>query len=94
MQYETEYENLELKISESKKLLQPNTDKSDLYRDFFALLDEITEIKELTPILLKKLIDRIEIEQGFYQKDDNGKKIKHQRIKIYYRFIGCVDNAP
>lgn len=68
--------------------MQPNAAKSHAYNHFLALLDEVTEVKELSEPILKKLIDHIEIEQGYYQKDENGKKRKHQNIKVYYKFIG------
>ncbi len=92
-EYETEYQSLEQSINEMKKSLQTDTSKSNSYNDFFALLDEITKVDTLSVALLNKLIDRIEIGQGYYQKDDSGKKIKHQYIKIYYRFIGCTDET-
>lgn len=94
IEYESEHDSLKQTIAEIKNQLQPNTEKSNLYRKFFSLLDEVTEISTLTPLLLKKLIDRIEIEQGVYTKDENGGDIKHQKIKIYYRFIGFTDEAP
>ncbi len=92
-EYEAEYTSLERSVSEIKKQMQPDMMKITLYNDFFALLDEVTEVNELSKPLLKKLIDRIEIEQGHYQKNAEGKKTKYQRIKIYYRFIGCIDKT-
>ncbi len=92
-EYQAEYESLEKSIVETKKLLQPEVQQVDLYNNFFALLDEITDVEVLSESLLKKLIERIEVEQGYYEKDATGKKVKHQRIKIYYRFIGCVEET-
>ncbi len=90
-EYESEYTSLTKSINEIQIKSQPDTQKSDSYNDFFALLDEITEVDVLTAQLVKKLIERIDVEQGYYQKNSDGQKIKHQRIKIYYRFIGCVE---
>ena len=49
------------------------------------LLDEIINMAELTPDMLFKLIDRIEIAQGYYEQTAQG-RIKRQRVKIFYRF--------
>lgn len=92
--YDDEKKRLDKEISNIKDILNTNTDKSDLFGKFFSQLDEISEIKELTPTLLKKLIDKIEIGQGYYEKSTDGKKVKHQNIKIYYRFIGYIDSTP
>lgn len=89
-EYESEYKSLEKSISETKKILQPNIQQVNSYNNFFSLLDEIAEVETLSEALLKKLIERIEVEQGYYKKDASGKKVKYQGIKIYYRFIGCV----
>lgn len=53
------------------------------YQNFFKLIEDISDIKELTPELLHKLIERIEISQGTFE---NG--TKHQVVRIFYRFIG------
>lgn len=88
--YEEEYKSLEISITEIKKHEKTETSQSDLYRQFFTLLNEITEINSLSVDILRKFIDRIEIGQGYYETDENGIKKKHQKIKIYYRFIGCI----
>ena len=49
------------------------------------LLRQITDVTELTPKLLFKLIDHIEIGQGHYERGEHG-KVKHQTVKIFYRF--------
>ena len=49
------------------------------------LLDEIINMAELTPDMLFKLIDRIEIAQGYYEQTAQG-RIKRQSVKIFYRF--------
>ncbi len=84
--YEERLTSLERSINELKQRFVVDTAKRDAYTDFFALLDEVTEVKELTKPLLRKLIDRIEVEQGYYERDENGKRIKKQKIRIYYKF--------
>ena len=49
------------------------------------MLWRLTNISEFSPKLLFKLIDHIEISQGYYEKDGHG-RIKHQSVKIFYRF--------
>lgn len=49
------------------------------------LLCQFTDVIELTPKLLFKLIDHIEIGQGHYEKGVHG-RVKHQTVKIFYRF--------
>ena len=92
-EYTAESTSIEATMVELQKHLQPAADKSDSYRAFFALLDQVTEIKELSKPLLRKLIDHIEVEQGHYQRDERGKRYKQQKIRIYYRFIGCMEEA-
>lgn len=91
-EYEAELFSLEQSIGAIKHPLETDTAISDAYKDFFGLLNEVTECKKLTKPLLRNLIDRIEVEQGHYEKDAHGKKVKKQKIKIYYRFIGCISD--
>lgn len=92
-EYEAELLSLERSIAEVKASVRPDTATSDSYRQFFSLLDDVTEVTTLTKSLLKRFIDRIEVEQGYTIKDENGQKHKHQRIRIYYKFIGCISET-
>ena len=96
-EYEAECKSLEKSICQIKHQAEyscEEMDKGHLYLEFFALLDEVAEIQTLTPQLLKKLIDRIEVGQGVYETDECGKQVKHKTVKIYYRFIGNTDMTP
>lgn len=84
--YEQEAEALEQRMAalQSEKAtwepsLQETREKLD------KLLRQITDVAELTPKLLFKLVDHIEIGQGYYEKGEHG-KVKHQTVKIFYRF--------
>lgn len=84
--YEQEAETLEQRMAalQSEKAtwepsLQETREKLD------KLLRQITDVAELTPKLLFKLVDHIEIGQGHYEKGEHG-KVKHQTVKIFYRF--------
>lgn len=64
------------------------TDKTpELYAVCAAELSKITQIKALTPELLRMLIDRIEIGQGVYKEGNTKAAGKTQIIRIYYRFF-------
>ena len=92
--YEEERAVLERSIAELKDSLRPDPQRSDSFKRFFALLEEVQCPDTLTPDLVHKLIDRIEVEQGHYEKDPEGKTIKRQTVRIYYRFIGCLEDTP
>ena len=51
------------------------------------ILREITEPCELTRDVLFRLIEKIEVEQGHFEKIDGARR-KIQTIRIYYRFSG------
>lgn len=89
--YSARLTELEEDIQRLTALLETDNSQSEAYQKFFSLLDDITDLKELTHDILVKLIDRIEVEQGVWIKDENGKKIHKQEIHIYYKFIGCID---
>ena len=89
-EYSNELTDLEKAIEDIRGNVKVEQDRKDRYNNFFSLLEEVTDVKELTKPLLQKLIERIEIEQGEYYKEENGKRLKRQTVRIYYRFIGCV----
>ena len=89
--YEEERQSLEQAIKALKVELESDHTKEDQYKCFFDLLDEVQHFDDLTPDLLKKLVERIDVEQGYYEKDASGKRVKHQTIRIYYRFVGCLE---
>ena len=86
--YESELSSLEQSMKQLRQSLEPDTSGSDSYREFFALLNEMEGLPALTRPILRKFIDRIEVEQGEYIKGGNGKRRKVQKIRIFYRFIG------
>ena len=89
--YESQQTGIKNKIKELESKEKTKEDsKKEAYKKFFELISEFDDIKELTPELLYKVIDHIEIGQGHYEKTENG-KIKNQSIKIVYRFIGDIN---
>ncbi len=80
-------QELEQKIETTGQ--QTESTKTD-YQSFLKLLNDCTDITELNADLLYKLIDHIEIGQGTYKQTEHGPQ-KQQKIKIFYRFAGCVE---
>lgn len=84
--YEQEQKSIAGQI---QTLSQSVLDKAaDTAQISLCLLDDLTGLNELTPELLHKLIDHIEVGQGYFEKEQIKPKQKFQTIRIYYRFSG------
>lgn len=84
--YEREAEALEARVAALEQQTdEPGTSDRASREKLDEMLRQITEIKELTPGLLFRLIDHIEIGQGYYEQGEHG-RVKHQTVKIFYRF--------
>ena len=84
--YETQQKTL---VEETKKLEraleQAEQDKVDL-RVFLETIRKCTDIKELTPALVNRLIQRIEVHKS--EKVDGRKRVK---LDIYFTAVGLID---
>ena len=84
--YEREAEALESRMAAAEKA---NAAIEPAVRDVRDTLDNrlrrIAEVPELTAKLLYRCIDRIEIEQGHYEKSAQG-RVKRQTVRIFFRF--------
>lgn len=89
-EYTMDLESLEKSKSSLEESAETPT-KSESYRKFFQLLEEVTDVKVLSKPLLRKLIERIEVEQGRFVVGEDGKKHKEQNVRIYFRFVGNLD---
>lgn len=87
--YEAEQRDVIAKVDMLSKISEPEPVK-EAYQKFFYLLKDVTEISKLTPDILHKFIEHIEIGQGCFE---NGGRSGHkcQTIRIFYKFIGNVD---
>ena len=84
--YEQEAETLEQRMAAlQNENAAPEPSFQEAREKLNKLLRQITDVTELTPKLLFKLIDHIEIGQGHYERGEHG-KVKHQTVKIFYRF--------
>jgi DNA invertase Pin-like site-specific DNA recombinase/predicted Fe-S protein YdhL (DUF1289 family) len=86
--YEEELQALEKSIREVEGKARQTKAASDAYREFFKLLDDVGHLDSLSKQTLRRLVDRIEVEQGEYVIDEDGAKRKRQVVRIYFRFIG------
>ena len=84
--YAQEAETLEQRLAAlQNENAAPEPSLQEAREKLDKLLRQITDVTELTPKLLFKLIDHIEIGQGHYERGEHG-KVKHQTVKIFYRF--------
>lgn len=58
----------------------------EAYDKFEKLIRQYDTIEELTPELLFKLIERIEVSEAWYESTKTRKRLKHQMVRIYFRF--------
>lgn len=84
--YEAELTSLERSIGELRKRQNSNNSSEEPHEELLSLLNGITKPSTLTKALLKKFVDRIEVEQGYYGVNKTGKRQKIQKIRIYYCF--------
>lgn len=92
-QYDTELATIARMLEDSESEADKTVSQDTLYEKFYALLNEVSKCETLTRQLLIRLVERIEVEQGYYEKDENGQKQKRQVVKIRYRFIGYADDT-
>ena len=84
--YEGETELVQKRLTTLEKSVQPAAAPRQTYEQFYKLVKEYTDVEALDPELLFKLIEKIEIGQGFYQKTETG-RVKVQTVKIWFRFM-------
>ena len=86
--YIAELEQLDSDIATLETAIQAQEQQAEGYRKFFALIEEVGKFDKLTRPILQRLVERIEVEQGQWVRDENGKKIKRQKVYVYLKFIG------
>lgn len=89
--YDAELASVEASVRLLRQRLEPGSVDIDSYRKFFDRLNGVGEITVLTKPLLRRFIDLIEVGQGEYVGDEQGKRRKMQKVKIFYRFTGRAD---
>lgn len=85
--YEQEQSELIQAVAElEQRLANAEQDNIDL-RAFLSIIRKCTDLKELTPELVNRLITKIEIFDS--TKDENGKK--HVPIKVHFIGVGILE---
>ena len=86
-QYTDFYREIEARLKEVTETLNESYEKSRGIRDFLALIRNYQGLKELDATVINALIDKILVSEREKMADGTVK----QEIKIYYKFIGFVD---
>lgn len=85
--YEKEQKELIQAVAEAEqRLANAEQDNIDL-RAFLSIIRKCTDLKELTPELVNRLITKIEVFDS--TKDENGKK--HVPIKVHFIGVGVLE---
>ncbi len=85
--YETERDELKLKIRQYQEELSEIENLRTSKEQFTLAVRKFMQMETLTPALLNELIEKIEV----HSIEGKGKN-KTQRIVIHYRFIGVIEN--
>ncbi len=85
--YETERDELKVKIRQYKEELSEIENLRTSKEQFTFAVRKFMQMETLTPALLNELIEKIEV----HSIEGKGKN-KTQRIVIHYRFIGVIEN--
>ncbi len=85
------YEREQVVLKEQREVLSAQIARSEeIYENiekFLPVIWKYTDITELTPHILNELIKKIVVHEKVVAEDGS----KSQRVDIYYKFIGCVN---
>ena len=84
--YENEQEELKRQTLELKEKLDSIDRMQTAKDDFLRAIRKFMEMRTLTPVILRELIEKIEV----FPVEGTGKD-RTQRVIIYYRFVGTLD---
>ena len=84
--YEKEQKDLMQKVEDAEKLINTAQQENIDVRNFIANIRQCTDLKELTPAIVNKLIDKIEVFDRV--RGEDGKK--HVPIKIHFVGVGVM----
>ena len=89
--YEREQADIKASIRALEHSDSEESEIREAYGHWYALLDEVSEVERLNKVLVRKLIDRIEVDDATYRTNEAGKTVRTQTVRIYYKFIGCAE---
>ena len=84
--YDKEQSDVEAELEHLRNEIDEAEDCDSEQKKFLSSVRKFTGMHTLTPSMLRELIKKIVV----YPAEGNGEN-KHQRIEIYYNFIGAVD---
>lgn len=84
--YETEQATLTERVKTLKTAIDSSKERRNCIRDFMKLVDKYSDIKELTPEIIRSFVDRIIVHE---KRKENGHY--RQEVEIIYNFIGAVE---
>ena len=84
--YETEQATLTERVKTLKTAIDSSKERRNRIRDFMKLVDKYSDIKELTPEIIRSFVDRIIVHE---KRKENGHY--RQDVEIIYNFIGAVE---
>lgn len=85
--FQTEQEQLDVRISELTAEVNAKADRQQNIRNWVETIKKYSDPKELTAEMLNALIERIAVHEA--ETLENGEK--RQKVDIYYRFIGKIE---
>ena len=83
--YEVEMDETKENILALREKLDSLAEKRQTKENFVKAVRSFMEMKTLNPVVLRELIEKIEV----YQIEGTGKN-RTQRVVIHYRFLGCL----
>lgn len=86
-QYQQEQEELDSRISELTRQMEEERQDSSNAEKWVKLIQQYTDLKELTAEVLNTLIDKILVHEAVKNPDGT----KEQEVEIFYRFVGKID---
>ena len=84
--YEVEIDETKKNILALREKLDSLAEKRQTKENFVKAVRSFMEMKTLNPVILRELIEKIEV----FQIEGTGKN-RTQRLVIHYRFVGCID---
>jgi site-specific DNA recombinase len=83
--YESEQKEVITKLTTIKNKIEESKETIESIKEYFKLLDSFTKVEILSPEIVHRFIDKIEVSQGNFIN-----KHKYQKIKIHFKFIGNI----
>lgn len=83
--YEVEMDETKKNILALREKLDSLAEKRQTKENFVKAVRSFMEMKTLNPVILRELIEKIEV----HQIEGTGKN-RTQRVVIHYRFVGCL----